>query len=232
MSQRKKQCHERKLKNECEAGGLFARFFNCKWDDVVGCHAAGSAPKIEASKGRSGSVSAAQTSEPSVPPCTVPACKSKSDAFRRVIGGNAPTGKTMVKSSSSETQYTTESFASRGECPADRVQLGNHSWTLLHTMAANYPDSPARDDMMHAQTFLTSLSHLYPCSHCAYGMREYMKDHPLKSEHLGSRAGLAGYVCALHNHVNKELGKETFPCDIKTLDARWKDGHPSCWEGY
>lgn len=31
------------------------------------------------------------------------------------------------------------------DCPPDRNIVGNNGWTLLHTMAAHYPDNPSDD---------------------------------------------------------------------------------------
>ena len=46
---------------------------------------------------------------------------------------------------------------------------------------------------------------------------------------LGSRTALAVWLCRQHNLVNEKLGKPLFDCDIKKLDARWRDGAPGCW---
>lgn len=29
-------------------------------------------------------------------------------------------------------------------CPPDRATLGRHSWTLIHSMSAHYPDEPSK----------------------------------------------------------------------------------------
>ena len=51
-------------------------------------------------------------------------------------------------------------------CPADVETLGNATWTLLHTMAAYYPDRPAPSQMDSMRTFINSFADNYPCWFC------------------------------------------------------------------
>lgn len=66
------------------------------------------------------------------------------------------------------------------QCPLDREELGNATWKLLHTIAANYPDHPTPADAHSVATFITSLSQLYPCSYCAKDFREAIKSAPVE----------------------------------------------------
>jgi|AntRauMFilla1563_2_1112583.scaffolds.fasta_scaffold167876_1 FAD-linked sulfhydryl oxidase len=43
-----------------------------------------------------------------------------------------------------------------------------------------------------------------------------------------NRERFAGWVCEQHNIVNEKLGKARQPCDIASLDARWKFGSAAC----
>jgi FAD-linked sulfhydryl oxidase len=43
-----------------------------------------------------------------------------------------------------------------------------------------------------------------------------------------NREAFAGWVCEQHNIVNEKLGKARQPCDIASLDARWKFGSAAC----
>lgn len=54
-------------------------------------------------------------------------------------------------------------------CPVDVEQLGNATWTLLHTMAAYYPDRPAPSQMESMKTFINSFAEHYPCWYCKVG---------------------------------------------------------------
>lgn len=64
------------------------------------------------------------------------------------------------------------------DCPMDKAELGRNTWNLLHTMAAFYPDAPAPSHQKHAVNFIKSLSVLYPCSFCAMGLREDIREYP------------------------------------------------------
>ena len=54
----------------------------------------------------------------------------------------------------------------RSECPPDREALGAATWTILHAMAAYYPESPSREERAAAAGVIGSLALLYPCMHC------------------------------------------------------------------
>ena len=106
-------------------------------------------------------------------------------------------------------------------CPPDVEQLGNATWTFLHTTAAYYPERPTPFQRANMLNLLHSLPVLYPCSHCATHLGEEMKHHP---PDVSGRAGLSWWLCKRHNEVNERLGKEKFDCT--KMDERWKDGPP------
>ncbi|KAI8339797.1 hypothetical protein EDC96DRAFT_337460 [Choanephora cucurbitarum] len=51
-------------------------------------------------------------------------------------------------------------------CPADVETLGRHTWTLLHTMAAYYPEKPEKKQQESMKTFFESFAENYPCWFC------------------------------------------------------------------
>ena len=51
-------------------------------------------------------------------------------------------------------------------CPADVATLGKHTWTLLHTMAAYYPEKPEPKQKESMKTFFESFAQHYPCWFC------------------------------------------------------------------
>jgi FAD-linked sulfhydryl oxidase len=63
-------------------------------------------------------------------------------------------------------------------CPVNVEQLGTATWTLLHTIAAYFPDEPSEADRRKAAAFIESLAYLYPCEVCAEDFRESVKRHP------------------------------------------------------
>lgn len=52
-------------------------------------------------------------------------------------------------------------------CPVDKDELGRSTWSLLHTMAAQYPDKPTSGQKQQVVQFIDILSHTYPCEPCA-----------------------------------------------------------------
>ena len=180
--------------------------------------------------------------EPPDKDCVRPACSSKADALRAALGGaqrraasgasgsaaggggSGSGGGTMAAGSAAAAGG--KSPADRGStCPADRDELGRQSWTLLHSMAAYYPEVPTAAQRSAAVAFLHALGALYPCEHCAEDLRADLAAAPPRA---GSRAELSVWMCELHNRVNAKLGKPLWSCDLKALDARWLDGGARC----
>lgn len=111
------------------------------------------------------------------------------------------------------------------ECPPDVEQLGNASWTLLHSLTANYPEQPDTTRQKKTSTFLHLFSQLYPCWVCAEDFQEWMKDptnDPDQNDALKTPEGFGRWMCRAHNAVNVKLGKKEFDCNL--WRERWKDG--------
>ncbi|QRG38223.1 hypothetical protein FDK38_002622 [Candidozyma auris] len=105
--------------------------------------------------------------------------------------------------------------------PPDVEKLGRSSWTLLHSIAATYPENPSNKQQADMRQFLKLFGNFYPCWFCAEDFEKYMaKNEPTTDtqDHLGK------WLCEAHNDVNKKLGKPEFDCDL--WKKRWKDG----WE--
>lgn len=98
--------------------------------------------------------------------------------------------------------------ASYRACPADKDELGRHSWTLvrraprrsfraspapprplpaalaltprhqLHTVAATFPDEPSEEHKRAALDLVRSMSLLYPCWYCRAHLQAHMEEEP------------------------------------------------------
>jgi len=105
--------------------------------------------------------------------------------------------------------------------PPDVIELGQSTWTLLHTMAAYYPQNPASEKKEQVNSFLEAFSKVYPCSFCAKDFQNILKESPPQ---LDSQRDFSQWLCRAHNHVNKQLGKPEFDCS--KVDQRWKANLP------
>ncbi|CAP49245.1 uncharacterized protein PODANS_5_5710 [Podospora anserina S mat+] len=127
-----------------------------------------------------------------------------------------PQAKTMTALS---TGKPVPAVKKRTDCPPDVVALGRSSWTLLHSIAATYPEKPTPSEQSDVISFMKLFSKLYPCWVCAEDFQEYIERKQIKA---GSRDEFGNWLCEAHNGVNKKLGKKTFDCS-RWLE-RWRDG--------
>jgi hypothetical protein len=86
-------------------------------------------------------------------------------------------------------------------------ELGIHTWTVLHSIAASYANYPNETEKRNFERFFNGLMHIYP-SHSSI-MQKIIENTPL--EH-NSREELVYYICDIHNQMNKALGKKKFSC--------------------
>jgi mitochondrial FAD-linked sulfhydryl oxidase len=106
------------------------------------------------------------------------------------------------------------------DCPPDVDQLGRSTWTLLHTMAANYPTNPSPTQQTETKQFMGLFGKMYPCWVCADDFRTWMKEG--NEPKVSSREEFGRWLCEAHNAVNVKLGKERFDCD--RWEERWRTG--------
>lgn len=110
--------------------------------------------------------------------------------------------------------------AERSERPPSKKAVGNAGWTLIHSIAANFPQQPSDQDKNNAKVFLKSIAKLYPCKRCRYHFDRYLTSSP---PDVSSRDAFVLWACAAHNDVNRRNGKPEFPCSVTALDQRWGD---------
>ncbi|XP_075480713.1 FAD-linked sulfhydryl oxidase ERV1 [Primulina tabacum] len=100
--------------------------------------------------------------------------------------------------------------------PTTKEDLGRATWTFLHTLAAQYPEKPTRQQKKDVKELMAILSRMYPCKECADHFREVLIATPVQAS---SHEEFSHWLCHVHNVVNRSLGKLTFPCE--RVDARW-----------
>ena len=105
-------------------------------------------------------------------------------------------------------------------CPPDVDELGRASWTLLHTMTANYPEKPPMTQQFETKQFLSLFGKMYPCWSCADDFGAWMQDG--NEPRVSNRDEFGRWMCEAHNAVNVKLGKESFDCN--KWEERWRTG--------
>ncbi|CAI7670029.1 unnamed protein product [Penicillium discolor] len=111
----------------------------------------------------------------------------------------------------------------RSDCPPDVEELGRSTWTLLHSMAATYPEKANMEHQANMGGFLKFFAKLYPCWVCADDFQAWMA-HPSgrNQPKLESRKEFGWWMCEAHNEVNRKLGKKEFDCRL--WEERWRTG--------
>lgn len=99
--------------------------------------------------------------------CKNPVCSDQMRAFQLATGA--------VQESSSNASASSVSLK---DCPLDRSELGEKTWSLLHTMAAYYPENPSQEQEEAAANFIRALALLYPCKHCAEDFQQEVEKNP------------------------------------------------------
>ncbi|KAG2186634.1 hypothetical protein INT44_002858 [Umbelopsis vinacea] len=128
-----------------------------------------------------------------------------------------------IASSANEDKATTPSAEwQRKNCPPDVEALGSSTWTLLHTMAAYYPERPAPSQMDTMKMFFEGFAQHYPCWFCKDDFQKSVAANPIQ---VGSRKKLSQWLCERHNEVNEKLGKPKFDCS--KVFERWLEGPPN-----
>ncbi|KAJ6114673.1 hypothetical protein N7486_000451 [Penicillium sp. IBT 16267x] len=164
-------------------------------------------------------------------PCRTCTSVASWRALTKQAKADSPTSSSSNTTSATSTTPTTPltTPASRSEpsipadCPPDVEELGRSTWTLLHTMAATYPEKADTQQQSDMQGFLKLFSRLYPCWVCADDFKTWMA-HPSgrNQPKLGGRAEFGWWMCEAHNEVNRKLGKKEFNC--RFWEERWRTG--------
>ncbi|XVF01372.1 hypothetical protein REPUB_Repub04eG0082500 [Reevesia pubescens] len=111
---------------------------------------------------------------------------------------------------------TTHPLLKKSAAPVTKEELGRATWTFLHTLAAQYPENPTRQQKKDVKELMSILSRMYPCKECADHFKEVLRANPVQA---GSHDEFSQWLCHVHNVVNRSLGKLVFPCE--RVDARW-----------
>ncbi|CAI5755663.1 unnamed protein product [Candida verbasci] len=103
--------------------------------------------------------------------------------------------------------------------PPDVSELGKSSWTLLHSIAATYPENPTDQQQKDLKQFINLFSGFYPCWYCGEDFKIYIKKNEIETKNQDL---FGKWLCNAHNEVNKKLNKPVFNCEL--WKKRWKDG--------
>lgn len=128
--------------------------------------------------------------------------------------------KSMMKSTTSASAVKAPAAAPQAECPPDVEELGRSTWTLLHSLTANYPERPSFTQQTETKQFIGLFGKLYPCWVCADDFRAWMRDG--NEPRVSNRDEFGKWMCEAHNAVNVKLGKSKFDCN--KWEERWRTG--------
>src|SRR3989338_5024200 len=75
-----------------------------------------------------------------------------------------------------------KNFMSDNKIDSLKKSIGPNTWSLLHTIAATYPERPSTLQQKNAKQFYHRIAEFYPCGYCAKDFREAIKQHPVRTE--------------------------------------------------
>ena len=127
-----------------------------------------------------------------------------------------PSSRPLVSSSRSLTRPPSSQTQTSPPAAVTREELGRATWLFLHTLAAQFPDDPTRQQEKDARDLIHILTRVYPCEVCAAHFAEIVKRNPPDTS---SGMALQQWACAAHNEVNASLGKPAFDC--AAVASRW-----------
>ena len=97
-------------------------------------------------------------------------------------------------------------------------EVGRSGWHFIHSLAANYPEKPIFREKYSLYGFFDSIINFYPCEKCRKHLLYNINKHGLRKD---NKTDLNMFVCYLHNEVNKQQGRELFPCNIDLLIEKY-----------
>lgn len=83
-------------------------------------------------------------------------------AFKRWVTGSQSSNKSKEDPSSLK-----EELENHNECPLDTRELGIAAWSLLHSIAAYFPDNPTQIEREEIARLFEMIAKYYPCTICA-----------------------------------------------------------------
>lgn len=94
---------------------------------------------------------------------------------------------------------------------------GPSMWHYLHIMSFNYPTKPTLLEKKQYMDFVKSLQYTLPCKYCRVNLVTNFKSLPLTLKAMKNRDSFSRYIYALHELVNKMLGKKSglSYCDVR-----------------
>jgi len=99
-------------------------------------------------------------------------------------------------------------------------------WNILHLIGYLYPEYPTHFQKVQIEILFNYMQKGgIPCSTCTHEFRKFMKKNNLH-EMCRNRTNLKKFMIDLHNHVNKNLGKDIF--EYSQVDELYSDLKYKC----
>ncbi|KAE9447106.1 hypothetical protein C3L33_20993, partial [Rhododendron williamsianum] len=145
----------------------------------------------------------------------------------QLISANATP--TIVQPKEIPNEVLSSSFLQgKSATPVTKEELGRATWTFLHTLAAQYPDNPTRQQKKDVKQLMDILSRMYPCKECADHFKEILRfENFVLPLTLSSEINVAAFV--MESKRRTELRKKTemlvlkvhFPCTTSLIDGQF-----------
>lgn len=105
----------------------------------------------------------------------LPVAQGQFHREQRVVGQAANHSDVAKAGSSRQTPQREEHHHRRHMQPVTKEELGRSTWVFLHTLAAQFPEHPSRQQQRDARQLIDSLTRIYPCADCAQHFQEIVR---------------------------------------------------------
>ncbi|XP_019230307.1 PREDICTED: FAD-linked sulfhydryl oxidase ERV1 isoform X3 [Nicotiana attenuata] len=104
---------------------------------------------------------------------------SHNDDHSFSLGLSSSSSNNLPPSKSPTSQHSELPKQEKNAGPVTKEDLGRATWTFLHTLGAQYPDKPTRQQKRDVKELMAILSRMYPCKECADHFKEVLR-HPMQ----------------------------------------------------
>lgn len=84
-------------------------------------------------------------------------------------------GPALASISATPSPLSSSEFLGPQPTPTTKEDIGRATWVFLHSLAAQYPERPTRQQQQDVRNLVDILTRMYPCKECATHFKEVVR---------------------------------------------------------